>query len=85
MSRSLLLSAALFVGLAAPAVAQQSPAEQRREIMRTMSRQAFAPLAGMVKESTYDKATVERAFAVLAENAPKLPLLWPANSTLADN
>ncbi len=62
-------------------IAQTDVVKERNALMYAMDEEGYGPLTKMVRgEDAYDQAKVDAAFARFAENAGKLPALWPAGS-----
>ena len=79
MKRSVLMAAAMLLGIGAVA-AQQDLIEQSHALMKANGKNLGGVLSPMVRgEKPYDQAAVDAALTQLDETAKKLPSLYPAS------
>ena len=79
MKRSVLVAAAMLLGIGAVA-AQQDLIEQSHALMKANGKNLGGVLSPMVRgEKPYDQAAVDAALTQLDETAKKLPSLYPAS------
>jgi len=79
MKRSILVAAALLLGVSAVA-AQQDLIEQSHALMKANGKNLGGVLSPMARgEKPYDQAAINAALTQLDETARKLPSLWPAS------
>jgi cytochrome c556 len=84
MVRLLALISALTLGADA-ARAQSDAIQERNALMKSNWREGVSPLLRIVRgREKYDQAKVDAAFAKMAENAAKLPPLWPPDSKVSE-
>jgi cytochrome c556 len=80
MIRALSIAAAIAVGIATVAVAQDSPIEKRQASMKAMSAANKGPGQMLKGERPFDLAVVKAALSTLADEAKKSKDLYPAGS-----
>ncbi|MGL4974334.1 MAG: c-type cytochrome [Bosea sp. (in: a-proteobacteria)] len=83
MIRMLVVAAVAVVGVTA-AVAQGSPIEQRKALLKTFGAAVRDPGLMMRGEQPFDLAKVQASLKVFAEGSPKLIPMFPANSQTGD-
>lgn len=79
MMRSVLVVAAILLGVTAVA-AQQDIAEQQDKLMKTLARPAYGVIGRMVRgQSAYDQASIDAALVQLEENVAKIASVFATN------
>jgi len=79
MKRSLLVAAALLLGVGA-VVAQQDVIEQSHVLMKANGKSLGGTLSPMARgDKPYDQAAVDAALTQLEDSAKKLPTLYPVS------
>jgi len=64
--------------------AQADVVAERKAVMRDAAKYFYGALPRMIRgEAQYDQATVDAAFATVAEGAKKIPALYPESSKTA--
>jgi cytochrome c556 len=77
MIRTVMTMAAVAVGLTA-VMAQSDPIAQRRAVMKSNGQNSGNLNRMVMGQDPFDAAKVNAAFAAWADNASKLPALWPS-------
>lgn len=79
MMRSVLVSAAILLGVTAVS-AQQDIAEQQDKLMKTLARPMYGVLGRTVRgQSAYDQAAIDAALVQLEENVGKIANVFAVN------
>lgn len=79
MMRSVLVTAAMLLGVTAVA-AQQDVAEQQDKLMKSLARPMYGVIGRMVREqSAYDQTSIEAALVQLEENVGKIANVFATN------
>ena len=79
MMRSVLVAAAILLGVTAVS-AQQDIAEQQDKLMKTLARPMYGVLGRTVRgQSAYDQAAIDAALVQLEENVGKIANVFASN------
>ncbi|MES2603024.1 MAG: cytochrome c [Pseudomonadota bacterium] len=79
MMRSVLVAAAILLGVTAVS-AQQDIAEQQDKLMKTLARPMYGVLGRTVRgQSAYDQASIDAALVQLEENVGKIANVFATN------